>query len=198
MCTGVADAACPSDITWDDALCTEWCGLTQGFWKENTLKYLTAKPNGRQVCDEFFTSNAPSAILPSCTSWQCIYDTFNAKGKAKDMTTIQMMALYLTQEYHVSTEGEFYIDCAKFQDECSIALPACNGVEKALIANVWSDLQANPSAGLADCINNYNDAQCSLTVDYPDCEPGTFTGLAPLKVASTSGTAPKKITMRLS
>ena len=189
-CTGF-EVTCPDDITWDDALCTEWCGLTQGFWKENTGKYLSSS-NGRQVCDEYFTNTAPSDVLTSCSDWTCIYNMFNAKGKAKDMTTIQMMALDLTQRYHDSTVGEFYINCTKLQEECSASLPAsCSGVDRALFDDVWSDLQDNPSASLADCINNYNDAQCSLSVDYPDCEPGTFTGL------SYQAPAPKKISIRL-
>jgi hypothetical protein len=192
--------SCPAD-TFED--CTEWCGLTQGFWKENTNKYLSAWTSGRQVCDQYFENTAPSDVCnvissspcscgsdPTCENWGCIYEVFS-KAKPKDMTKIQMMALYMTQEYHVTgTEEPFYIDCTKFQEECSASLPTdiCGEGDKAAsIIDIWTylqsidDTQPSTAASLANCLNNYNDAQCSDTVEYPDCEsvtdPATFDGL---------------------
>ena len=95
---------------------TEWCGLTQGFWKENTNKYLSDWSNGRQVCDEFFAGTIPNDVcsvgdsqsfcscgdVSNCNSWGCIYDIY-AKDRPKDQTKIQMMTLYLTQRYEEST-----------------------------------------------------------------------------------------------
>ena len=210
-CTGDG-ALCPTDITWDDALCTEWCGLTQGFWKENTDKYLSAWATGRQVCDQYFVDTDPSLVCnvisgspcscnaatgDECKDWTCISKVFNAKGKAQDMTKIQMMALYMTQEYHVTgiDEPPFYIDCTKFNDECSATFPdnMCVDGQTAQMSEIWTYLQANPSAGLADCLNNYNDGQCSIAVDYPSCdEDPLFVGLS----GCNGGT--KKITMKLS
>jgi hypothetical protein len=112
-----------------------------------------------------------------------------SKAKPKDMTKIQMMALYMTQEYHVTgTEEPFYIDCSEIQ--CSALLPPgiCDEGDKAAsIDEIWTYLQSiddtDPSmaASLANCINNYNHAQCSASVEYPDCDsdpdPATFDGL---------------------
>ena len=159
-CTGL-EVTCPDDIAWDDSLCTEWCGLTKGFWKENTGKYLSSS-NGRQVCDEYFTNTVPSDVLTSCSDWTCIYNVFNAKGKAKDMTKIQMMALDLTQRYHDGTVGEILHQLYQVPGrvQCIIAGIVC-WCRQSIDDDVWSYLQDNPSARLADCINNYNDAQCS-------------------------------------
>jgi hypothetical protein len=201
--------SCPADVFED---CTEWCGLTQGFWKENTDKYLSAWTSGRQVCDQYFVDTDPSAVCnvvssspcscnaatgDECKDWTCISKVFNAKGKAQDMTKIQMMALYMTQEYHVTGTEEplepFYIDCSEIQ--CSALLPTgiCDEGDKAAsIDDIWTYLQANPSAGLADCLNNYNDGQCSIAVDYPSCdEDPLFVGLS----GCNGGT--KKITIQL-
>ena len=96
-----------------------------------------------------------------------------------------MMALYMTQEYHVTgTEEPFYIDCIKFQDECSAELPMCDDAKAASIIDIWTylqsidDTQPSTAASLANCLNNYNDNQCSITVEYPSCDDSpTFVGL---------------------
>ena len=50
-----------------------------------------------------------------------------------------------------------------------------------VVADLQDPAKTNPSqvAGIADCLNNYNDAQCSANVDYAHCESGgsfDFTG----------------------
>jgi len=97
---------------------------------------------------------------------------------AKDQTKIQMMALYLTSQYHESAEGDFFINCTKFQEECSAPLPMCDGVETVLFSDVWAYLQSHPSASIAECLNTYNDGCSGIAVDFPTCDPGSFTGLA--------------------
>ena len=181
-CNGLI--TCPADVTFDDARCTEWCGYSQGFWKENVLKYVTEKPNGRQVCNQFFLNTYPSDALstcgatPDCNGWACINNAF----QEKDQLTSQMMALKLSMQYHeVEQPNNFVINCSEIK--CAGSIPACNPASGdeynggyPLMTDVYGDLLSNPSASVCECPNTYNDAQCSANVIFPDCAPGSKTG----------------------
>jgi len=203
---------------------TEWCGLTQGFWKNNILKYKNSEL-GRQVCDQFFENVTPGEVCNvdegkgycscvdanDCAGWACVYDVFSST-KPKDQQAIQMMAFYMTQQYHISNDGNFYINCTKFDAECSKSLDVCDAESPdynggyPLLDDVWLELldinNPNEVAGLADCINNYNDDQCAPTVTHQYCEQGTFNGLScavtsAFNSATTSG-GDKRIKIKLS
>ena len=187
FCTGIS-AECPIDVY---ETCNPWCGLTIGYWKNNVNKYVTGKTNGRQVCDEFFEITPPGfscGSTPDCTGWSCINSAF----QAKDQTQSQMMALLLTTQYHVIPEGDgqFVINCSEIP--CSASLEACKDSTYPLMEEVLADLKANPSASIADCLNNYNDAQCSDNVVYDHCDAGSFDGLT-----NCANVAGKRITIKM-
>ena len=180
---------------------TEWCGLTQGFWKENIDKYRSGWSNGRQVCDEFFETVNPGAVCDAittvnaqcdcsgasnCTTWGCLYEKFNMKDTPRDRALLQMIAMDLTMQYHVPGSGDFYIDCSK---SCGSQLgDLCDGSGFVSIEDVWARIVDYYTPGgtyndvfkaqaLADCINNYNDGKCSPDVQFAHCDPATFDGL---------------------
>jgi hypothetical protein len=179
-----------------------WCGLTQGFWKNNIDKYVSGWTNGRQVCDEFFEAENPGLVCDAitsndalcgcagasdCTSWGCLLNKFNDKspqGKA----VLQMLAMELTMTYHVPPEGsDFYIDCS--QAPCASELgDLCSEGGTVSIQDVWDRIvdyntpgglyDVAKAASLADCMNNYNDGMCSDDVSFAHCASGSFEGLS--------------------
>jgi hypothetical protein len=192
-----------SDPAWYHVICgTEWCGLTQGFWKNNIDKYVGGWTKGRQVCDQFFVNENPGAVCDAittndalcgcegasdCTSWTCLLTKFNDKspqGKAH----LQMIAMDLTMQYHEAPQGsDFYIDCS--QAPCAAGLgDLCSGGGTVSIQDVWARIvdyntpgglyDVSKAATLADCMNNYNDGKCSPDVTFAHCDPGSFNGLS--------------------